>query len=192
MFQTYDITSCNISYYYCYISLYYLKEKKSRKIDKNKNKLLIFKHIMIISFSQDSASRETCLPFSFHLTQLLSKFFKYLSSNFPLSYLNKTFAVYFLSNLLLLNISASRFNVFFFPLSFLNYTLFISSSLIFFLKFFTKSIIFSKFSNPSQVSSSTIYYFYLTKYFNFSLTSLLFNIFSSTSYFFSPFINKFY
>ena len=119
MFQTYDITSCDVSYYYSHISLYHLKEKKSRKIDKNKNKLLIFKHIMIISFSQDSAFRETCLPFSFYLAQLLSKFFKYLSSNFPLSYLNKTFAVYFPSNLLLLNISASKFNVLFFPFSFL-------------------------------------------------------------------------
>ena len=48
----------------------------------------------------------------------------------------------------------------------------------------TKSIAFSKFSNFSQVSSSAIYLFYLTKYFGFSLKYFLFNIFS-TSYSFS-------
>ena len=129
------------------------------------------------------------LPFfSFYLAKLLSNFFKYLSSNFSLFYLNKIFTIYFPSNLLLLNTSASGFNVFSFSFSFLVYTLLIFSFLISFLNSSTKFIVFLKFSNLFQVSSSAIYFFYLTKYFGFPLTFLLFNIFL-ISYFFSLFIS---
>ena len=117
---------------------------------------------------------------------ILSNFFKYLSSNFLLFHPNKIFIIYFPSNLLLLNTSVSEFNTLFF--SFLIHILFIFFSLIFFSNSFTKSIIFSKFSNFFQVSSFAIYPFYLTKYFSFSLTSLLFNIFL-TLYSFSPSIS---
>ena len=88
-------------------------------------------------------------------------------------YPNNIFAVYFSSNLLFLNIFASRFNSF----CFLICTLLISFSQISFSNSSTNSITFPKFSNPSQVSSSAIYPFHLTKYFGFPLTSLLFNIF---------------
>ena len=133
-------------------------------------------------------SRETCLSFSFYLIQLFFNFFKYSSLNFLLSYPNKIFAIYFSSDSLFLNISAFRFDFFFFFFSFLICTLFISSSLISFSNSSTKPIAFSKFSNLSYVSSSTIYFFYLTKYFGFLFISLLFNIFS-TLYSFSPFIS---
>ena len=134
-----------------------------------------------------SSSQETCLSSLFHLIQLLSNFFKYSSSNFLLSHLNKIFTVYFTDNSLLLNTSTSGFNYLSFPISFLICTLFISSSLIFFLNSSTKSIAFLKFSNLSHVSFSTVYLFHLTKYSSFPFTSLLFNIFS-TSYSFSLFI----
>ena len=131
----------------------------------------------------------TSPSFPFYLTQLLSNFFKYSFSNFLLSYLNRILVVYFPSNSLLLNSSASEFNSISislsFPFSFLFFTHFISSSLISLSKFFTKSIPFSKFYNFSQVSFSVIYFFYLTKYFGFPLTSCLFNIFSTLYFFFS-------
>ena len=59
-----------------------------------------------------------------------------------------------------------------------------SSFLIFFSNSSTKSIRFPKFSNFSQVSSSTIYPFYLNKYLVFPLISLLFNIFLTLYSFF--------
>ena len=117
-----------------------------------------FKYIIIILLSQSSTSKGTCLSFSF--------------------YPNKIFAVYFSNNSLLLNISASIFNAFFFSFYFLICTFLILSSLISLSNSSTNSITLPKFSNPSQVSSSAIYSFYLTKYFSFSLTSCLFNIFS--------------
>ena len=67
----------------------------------------------------------------------------------------------------LLNISASVFNTFYFLFSFLICTLLISSFLICFLNSSIKSIVFSKFSNPSHISSFAVYSFYLTKYFGF-------------------------
>ena len=137
---------------------------------------------------QGFASREACLPFSFHLIQLFFNFFKYLFLNFISFYLNKIFTIYFFSSSLLLKTPVSGFNAFFFLFSFLICILLIFSSLISFSNSSTKSITFPKFSNLSQVSFSTIYLFYITKYFGFPLTSLLFNIFS-TSYSFFLFIS---
>jgi len=72
---------------------------------------------------------------------------------------------------------ASGFNALSFPFSFFLSIQLISFSLIFFLKFSTKFIIFSKFSNPSQISSSAIYPFHLTKYFGFP-SHLFYSMFS--------------
>ena len=65
---------------------------------------------------------ELASSFFFYLIQFLSNF-KYLSSNFLSSYLNKILAIYFFSNSLFLN-SVSRFNfisiLLFFPFTFLS------------------------------------------------------------------------
>ena len=120
------------------------------------------KHTIKVFPSQGSASGGTCLPFPisflFYLTQFLFNFFKYSSSNLLLSHPNTILTIYFPSNSLLLNSSASRFNSpsITFCSSFLFFICHISSFLIYFSNFFTKSIIFFKFSNLSQVSSSAV------------------------------------
>ena len=120
------------------------------------------------------------ISFPFYLAQFFSNFFKYLFSNLLSFHPNKILAVYFPSNSLFLNSSAFGFNSIFvvFCFSFFFSTCYISSSLISFSNSSTKSIAFFKFSNPSQVSSSAIYSFHLTKYFGFPLLSRLSKIFS--------------
>ena len=94
----------------------------------------------------------------FHLAQFLSNFFKYSSSNLLLFYPNKILAIYFSSNLLVLNSFTSGFNFTSITLCFLFlfsicYT---SFSLISFSNSSTKFITFFKFSNSFQVSSFAI------------------------------------
>lgn len=94
--------------------------------------------------------------------------FKYSSSNFSSSHLYNSFAVYLLGN--------SSFLSSFTLLTFSSYISSYSS---------INSFTFFRFSSLSQVSSSTVYPFYLTKYSHFSRLLLLFNNLS-TSYSFSP------
>ena len=130
----------------------------------------------------------------FYLCQFLSNFFKYLSSNFLLSHLNKIFAIYFLGNSLLLNSSASGFNFIFHLSSIPSYLL--TSVLNFSLNSSTNFLVFSKSFSFSYILFSTINPFHCTKYLFTPLIFLLFNIFStfhfstpstSTSFSFSTF-----
>ena len=109
------------------------------------------------------------ISFNFFLTSLNT-----YSQILLLFHLNNIFVVYFSDSLLLLKTSTSVFKDF----CFLYCTLLISFFLVSFSNFSTNPIIFLKISGPSQVSSLAVYPFYLTKYFSFPLTSLLFNIFS--------------
>ena len=110
----------------------------------------------------------------FHQLQFLSYLF-FLSLSyffFPHSYSN--FAVSSLGN--------SRLN--FFSSSSCSYCLNSSVSFPYSLSnSSTSSFTFSRFSLFSQVSSSAIYPFHLTKNFSFPLTILLFRIFSTLNYF---------
>jgi len=67
------------------------KRKKKKKFKSSQN-------IRVQAYHNSTFLSRLCLPFSLHLTQLLSNFFKYSSSNFPLFYPNKIFAIYFTSN----------------------------------------------------------------------------------------------
>ena len=131
---------------------------------------------LILSLLQGFSSKETWLSFSFHLTQLLSNFFKYSSSNFLSSYPNKIFAIYFPGNSLLLNYSVFGFNftlyLFSIPSCLLTSVFLLPSNLS------TNSLVFSKFSSFSHVSFSAVNPFYLTKYFITFLTFYLIKIFS--------------
>ena len=149
--------------------------------------MLLSKCILTLPTSQGSASRETCPPLLFHLVQFLFNFFKYSFLNFPLFYPSKIFTIYFPSNSLLINTSASRFNSLSFSFSFLFSTHLISFFLISCSNFSTNFIAFPKFSNSSYIFSSAVYPFHLTKYFSFPLTSHLLNIFS-ISYSFSLYL----
>jgi len=67
------------------------KRKKKKKFKSKQN-------IRVQAYHNSISLSRLCLPFPLHLTQLLSNFFKYSSSNFPLFYPNKIFAIYFTSN----------------------------------------------------------------------------------------------
>ena len=121
--------------------------------------------------------------FFFHLSQFLSNFFKYSSSNFLLSHPNNNFAIYFSSNTLLLNSSTLGFNftlhLYSTPSCLLTSVLNLPSNSS------TNSFAFSKSSFFSQVLCSTVNPFHLTKYLSTPLIFLLFRIFS-TSHFSTP------
>ena len=128
---------------------------KSRKINKQKRKMLVSKHTITVLplkvLTLKKLASFFSISFSFHFAQLFSNFFKYSSSNLLSFYSNKILAVYFSSNSLLLNSFASGFNSISttFCFSFLFSTHYTSSSFISFSNFFTKFITFFKFSNPS-------------------------------------------
>ena len=112
----------------------------------------------------------------FYFCQFLSNFLRYSFSNFLLSYLYNSFAIYFSGNSALLksfssaqsNFSCLLIFVFILP----------SNSAI-------SSFVFFKFSSFFQLLFSAVNSFYHTKYFVTPLTSLLFKIFS-TSHFSTP------
>ena len=118
----------------------------------------------------------TSSPTDFHLHQFLSNFFKYSFSNFPSSYPNNIFAIYFPSNLLLLNSSTFGFNFIFFHLSSIPSCL-LTSTLILSSNLFTNSLTFSKSSFFSHVLFSAINPFQRTKY----LSTLIFFFYSISS-----------
>ena len=123
-------------------------------------------------------SGETWLSFPFYLTQFLYNFFKYSFSNFLLSYSNKIFAIYFSSNLLLLNSLVFEFNLTFHIFSILSCLL--TSASIFPSNLFINFFAFSKFFSFFHILFSIINPFYFIKYFITPLTFCLFQIFSTS------------
>ena len=125
---------------------------------------------------QGFSSKET----DFYLFQFLSSFFKYSFSNLLLFYPNRIFAIYFLSNSLLLNPSTFEFKFTFHIFS--NPSCYLTSTFILSLNLSTNFFAFSKSSSFSYILFSAMNPFQCTKYFAISYTFLLFKIFS-TSYF---------
>ena len=117
---------------------------------------------------QGFSSRET----DFHFCQFLSNFFRYSSSNFPLSHPYNIFAINFPGNSPLLKSLSSAISIF----SCLLTSTFIRPS-----NSSSASPAFSKFSLFSHMSYSVVNPFYYTRYLSTPLIFLLFNIFS-TSY----------
>ena len=126
----------------------------------NKIKLSSSFSTLISSSFQGFSSGEI----DFHFYQFLSNFFKYLSSNFPLSHLNKIFPVYFPGNSLLLNFSIFGFN-FIFHLSSIPFCLLTSAPTLS-SNSSTSSLVFFFFFFFSHISFSTINLFQHTKYFS--------------------------
>ena len=90
------------------------------------NHNILFLTLILLSF-QDFFSRKT----SFYFFQFLSKFLKYLSSNFLLSYPYNIFIIYFSNNSLLLKFLYSTISNFSYLLSSI-FNLFSNSTIIFF------------------------------------------------------------
>ena len=111
------------------------------------------------------------LCFPFHCLQFLSSLLQYSWSYYLSDYPNNFFAINLPSSSPLLNVPFSCSCLLTF---FMSYWYSFSNSLI-------ASLVFSRFSLPSQVFDSTVNHFYLTKYLFFSLIYCLFKILS-TSY----------
>ena len=109
----------------------------------------MFSTLILLSF-QGFSSGET----DFHLHQFFSNFFKYSSSNFLSFHPNKSFAIYFSSNLLLLNFSAFGANFIFHLSSIPSYLL--TSILILPSNSLTNFFIFSKSSSFFYISFSAV------------------------------------
>ena len=121
--------------------------------------------ILTLSLLQGFSSRET----DSHLCQFLSNFLRYSALNFPSSYPYSNFAIYFPSNIPLLNSLSPGISVF---------SCLLTSTLNPHSKLFTNSLAFSKSSSFFHESCSAVNPFHCTRYLSTPLIFLLFNILS--------------